>query len=259
MADSRAQSLHADKKKILLVSVTAVMVLLAVVSAFFVVRSFLTVKEFELSGVTQYDKAEIAGASGINLGDKIYSIDLDAAEQALLDACPYIESVEIERRLSGKVIFRVTERYAMWYIEVSGDYYTLDSTLTVIEETTNAEKLEHAGVTRLVLPSLKRLMRGEVPQFGADETEIRKTLELISDVQSDVLKSRITAVDVESRFAVSVTIDGVYDVFLGDTSNTYDKLRVVRELLQSGDLDEFVGADIDVSDPETMVVRPKYE
>jgi hypothetical protein len=34
---------------------------------------------------------------------------------------------------------------------------------------------------------------------------------------------------------------------------------VVRKLLESGDLDEFKGASIDVSDPESMVVKPKYE
>lgn len=260
MAGKRGHKpLQTDKRKMLLIGVTAVMVLFAMASAFFVIRSFLTVKEFELSGVTQYDRSEIAVASGIRMGDRIYSLDLDAAEKALLEACPYIASVEIERRLSGKVIFRVEERMAMWYIAVSGDYYALDSTLTVIEETANLEKLEAAKVTRLVLPDLRRLICGEVPGFGKDDMEVLKTLELISEVQGDPLKSRITYVDVESRFNVNITIDGIYDVYLGDISNVSEKLRVVRELLLSGDLEGAKSADIDVSIPETMVVKLKFE
>lgn len=248
-----------DKRKILLISVTALMAILALISAFFVIRSFLPVREFELSGVTQYEKSMLASVSGIRVGDKIYSLDLEAAEARMLEEFPYLQSVEIERRLSGKIIFRVEERKAVWYMEVAGDYYALDSALTVIEETPKNDKFVQSGATYLILPKLRKLMCGSVPEFGEDETEKLKTLELVSAIQGDPLKSRITSLDVKSRFNVYAVIDGIYDVYIGDMSNVTEKLRVVRELLNSGDLQEFAGASIDVSDPEAMVVRPKYE
>ena len=248
-----------DKRTILLVSVTAFMALVALISLFFVIRSFLPVREFELSGVTQYEKSMLVSASGIRPGDKIYSLDLESAEKNILAQLPYIQSVTIERSLSGKIVFRVEERRAVWYMELSGDYYALDTELMVIEETSKSDKFVNGSATYLVLPNLQTLICGEVPKFGDSDVEVVKTLELISAVQSDPLKSRITSLDVESRFNVYLTIDGIYDVYIGDMSNVSEKLMVIRELLNSGDLDEFSGASIDVSDPESMVVKPKYE
>lgn len=248
-----------DKRTILLICVTAFMALLALISIFFVIRSYLPVREFELSGVTQYEKPVVVSASGIRPGDKIYSLDLEAAKKNILSQLPYIQSVEIERNLFGKIVFRVEERRAVWYMQLSGDYYALDSALTVIEETPKNDKFIGGGATYLVLPNLQTLMCGEVPKFGSGEVEVVRTLELINAVQSDPLKSRITSLDVESRFNVYLTVDGIYDVYIGDMSNVTEKLLVVRKLLESGDLDEFKGASIDVSDPESMVVKPKYE
>ena len=248
-----------DKKKILLVGVTVLMVLLCFTSTFFVIRSFLKVKTFELSGITQYDKSTLAGASGINIGDRIYAADLDAAEQRILEQFPYIQNIKIERTLTGKIIFRVEERTASWYMQVSGDYYALDATLKVIEETPKNDKFVQGGVTYLVLPNLKMLMCGSVPEFGNDDVEVIKTLELISAIQSDPLKTRITSLDIESRFNVYLVIDGIYNVYIGDMSNVSEKLLVIGELLNSGDLLEFAGADIDVSNPESMIVKPKYQ
>ena len=248
-----------DKRKKLLICAVSFMALLALISIFFVIRSFLPVRDFELSGVTQYEKSALVSASGIRKGDKIYSIDLSAAEEKILSELPYIQSVRIERKLSGKIIFRVEERRAVWFMQLSGDYYALDETLTVIEETSRNDKFLNGGSTYLVLPNLRTLMCGEVPQFGNGDVEIVKTLELINAVQTDPLKSRITSLDVESRFNVYLTVDGIYEVYIGDMSNVTEKLLVVRKLLESGDLDEFAGASIDVSNPESMVVKPKYE
>ena len=254
-----ARAVNKDKRKKLLICVISFMALLAAISIFFVIRSFLPVRDFELSGVTQYEKSALVSASGIRKGDKMYSLDLDAAKEKILSELPYIQSVTIERKLSGTVIFRVEERRAVWFMQLSGDYYALDSTLTVIEETSKNDKFLNGGATFLVLPNLRTLMCGEVPQFGNGDVEVIKTLELISAVQTDPLKSRITSLDVESRFNVYLVVDGIYDVYIGDMSNVTEKLLVVRKLIESGDLDEFAGASIDVSDPESMVVKPKYE
>ena len=68
----KAKSLTADKRKITLAVITVLMCVAAVFTLFIYVRSFLPVTRFELSGVTQYDRAEIIGSSGIKSGDKLY-------------------------------------------------------------------------------------------------------------------------------------------------------------------------------------------
>lgn len=248
-----------DKNRIALIVFTAVMCVAALVSLFFFIRSFLPVTRFELSGVTQYDRAEIIGYSGIKKGDKLYSVDTGEVEETLMESCAYIEQVEVERKFPNKIIFRIIEKTPAWYIEVSGDYYSLDTNFYVIEEAKSNEKFVNLGVPRLVLPNLRQLICGELPDFGEDETEIRKALELVVAVQSTNFKTRVTLVDMESRFDVNIVVDGKYSVYMGDISNIEEKLTAIEKILKSGDLEAFAGAEIDASIPETISVKPIYK
>ena len=254
----KAKSLTADKRKITLAVITVLMCVAAVFTLFIYIRSFLPVTRFELSGVTQYDRAEIIGNSGIKSGDKLYSIDVKEVERILLDSCPYLEAVEVEREFPNKIVFRVIEKIPNWYLEVSGDYYSLDTNFLVIEETKNKEKFVQMGVPKLILPNLRSLVCGELPDFAENETELRKALELVSAIQKTTLKSRMTLVDMESRFDVNIVVDGKYYIYMGDVSNIEEKIAAIEKILKSGELDKYAGAEIDASIPETISVKPVY-
>ena len=250
---------RSDKKKTVRIVLTVFMCVCALFTLFIFIRSFLPVTRFELSGVTQYDKAEIIGYSGIKKGDRLYSIDLKETEKTLLENCAYIEEVEVEREFPNKIVFRIIEKTPHWYVDIAGDYYSIDSNFYVIEESKTKDKFVNLNVPQLILPNLRQLICGELPDFGADETEIKKVLELVFAVQSTNFKTRITLVDIESRFDVNIVVDGKYKVYMGDISNISEKLLAVEKILKSGDLEDFAGAEIDASMPETITVDPIYE
>ena len=164
-----------------------------------------------------------------------------------------------EKHFRNTIVLRVVEKVPQWYIEVSGSYYSLDSGLVIIEETVSNEKFKAMGIAQLKLPNVRSLILGELPEFGADETELKKALELISAIQQNSLKPRLTLVDMESRFDVNLVVDGKYNVYMGDIFNTEEKLAAVQEILKSGKLKELAGADIDASVPETVSVKPIYD
>lgn len=247
-----------DKNKILLIAVTAVACAVAAFTLFVYICSFLPVTRFELSGVTQYDKAEIIEKSGISAGDRLYSIDIKEAEERLLENCFYLDEVYVERKFPNKIIIRAVEKVPQWYLEVSGNYYSIDGTFTVIEETVSNEKFKNMGIPQLILPNVRSLMLGELPEFGADETELKKAIELVYTIQKTNLKPRLTLVDMESRFNVNIVVDGKYNVYMGDISDIEEKLAAVQEILKSDKLKDYAGADIDASIPETISVKPIY-
>ena len=253
------KKISAKHQRIILAAVTAIMCMLVLVSAFLIFRSFLTVKEFVLSGVSQYDTATIAGCSGIKKGDRIYSVNFEKAEKQIIDACPYVETVEIEIKFPNTVIFNVSERTPMWYVEIAGDYYVLDYELVVIEETVTNEKLVNGEVTELKLPNIKSAISGDALDFGNDETEKTKILQFLANIRAEAMRSRMSCIDVRSRFDVTVIIDGRFELYMGDTSNVSSKIAAYRELWQKGKLDEFASAEIDVSTPESISVRPTYK
>ena len=254
----KRKGIRANKTRIVLFCVTVLMCVFACVSLFLFIRSFLPVKSFELSGVTQYERSEIIWASGIKEGDKLYSVDLEAAAERLLESCPYLESSVVERKFPSRIVFKVTEKTPHWYIEISGDYYTLDENFVVIEETVNRDKLVNGGVPELILPDLRKVVCGEVPDFGKDEHEVEKAMELVSAVQSTGFKARLTLVDMESRFDVNIVVENRYFVYMGDISNVKEKLKAVEKILATEEFKSYAGAEIDASMPETVSVKPIY-
>ena len=246
-------------KRILLISVTVLMCVVAALTLFVYVRSLLPVTKIVVLGVTQYDSAEVIGYSGVNRGDKLYRLDVRELESTLLEKCPYFEKVSVERSFPSKLVIRAVEKIPQWYIEVSGNYYSLDTNFLVIEESYSNEKFLNLGIPQLVLPNVKSLVCGELPEFGEDQNEIKRAIELIFTVQASTLKRRMTLVDIESRFDINVVIDGKYEVYLGDNSNIGEKLVAVEKILNSGSLNDYAGAQIDASIPETVNVRRVYE
>ena len=251
-----------DKKKIIFISVTSVMCIAALITAFIFGCSLIPVKSFELSGMVTYDKSEIIGLSGIDRGMRMGSIKTDEVEQRLLDSCPKIENVTVEKRFPNKIVFRIEEKTPEWYIEVSGSYYALAEDMMVIEETVNRQKFIDLGVPQLILPELRSLILGQIPEFGdktdEERADVVKSLELIAAIRRTNFKSRMTLVDVESRFDVNIVIDGKYKVYMGDVSDVEEKLKAVEKILKSDQLKGYAGAEIDASIPATVSVRPIY-
>ena len=241
-----------DVRAVVALAVTVVMGLLCAICLFLYIRSFFGIKKFELVGISRYEEIDVVEASHLKLGDRLYTLDLDAVEAQVLAECPYLESVEITTRFPHTVRFSVEERIPQWYIDVAGDYYVLDHTLTVMVEVASEEGLIEEGVTKLRLPNVTRVVEGELPEFATkdgvrDETELRKTLELIATVRQSPLKERMTELDLSDRFHIRMTLDGSYDVSLGDATGMEAKLQKVEELLGSDIARQYPAAEIDAS------------
>ena len=246
--------IEVDVRAVVALAVTVVMCLLCALCLFLYLRTFIGIKKFEIVGVSRYDDRDIVNASLLKRGDRLYTLDLDLVEEQILSECPYLQSVEVTRRFPHTVRFSVEERTPQWYIELAGDYYVLDADLVVMTEVASEASLKQEGVTRLALPNVTRIMRGELPVFGVtdgerDETEMRRTLEVISTVRKSTFKTRITALDLSNRFAITMTVDDRYYVSLGDMTAFDAKLREVEAILNSERAKQYPSAEIDVSSP----------
>lgn len=251
-----------DKRKIIIIAATALMCALATAGLIIFVCSFLPVTKVELSGVTDFDKAEIVKLSEIEMGDKLYSVKTDEVEEHLMEVCPKFEKVEVKTKFPNTIVFKVTEKIPMWYIDIADSYYVLDSKLEVIDEVQSKERFVDMGVPELVLPNVKSVMLGELPVFGDPEneekTDVESALRFISAVQGTTFKARITKVDVSNRFDVMIVVDGKYSVQMGDSNNTEAKLKAVNAILTSDKLKDCDAAEIYAADPASVTYRPLY-
>jgi cell division septal protein FtsQ len=250
--------IEVDVRAFSLLIVTVLMCAIFVFTAFLFIRSLFGIQHFEVVGVTTYEYTDIVNASSLKRGDKLYSIDKESVEAKIMEACPYLESVKITAIFPNTVRFSLEEKSPSWYIDISGDYYVLDSDMRVMTETSSKERISAFGACELVLPNIKSAMRGSVPRFGENEQEIQKTLEIISTVRQSTFKARITKLDLTSRFEIYMTVDGVYEVYMGDMSNFEAKLETVKKIVSSDNVKDYAGGEINASDPTAVSFKPIY-
>ena len=251
--------IEVDVRAFVLLLVTILMCAVFVFTSFLFVRSLFGIRHFEVVGVTTYEYTDIVNASSLKRGDKLYSIDKETIEAKILEACPYLESVKITTKFPNTVRFSLEEKSPSWYIDIAGDYYVLDSDMKVMTETTSRDRIAAFGACELVLPNIKSAMRGSVPSFGENEQEIRKTLEIIQTVRQNTFKARITKLDLTSRFEIYMTVDDVYEVYMGDMSNLEAKLETVERIVSSEDVKDYAGGEINASNPAAVSFKPIYD
>ncbi len=237
--------------RLMMVAITVLLCVMALLSAFFLIRRFLPVSAFRVVGVSVYEREDLISASGVKYGDSLYGLDKKAIEEKIIKACPYLSSVKLKTKFPNTLQIEVEGRSAQWYIELSDEYYALDGNLMVMAKT-----LKTQGLTKLILPNVKEVVLNQVPSFGNSETEIKKTLEVVSAIRQTTFKSQITQVDLTSRWDIWVTVEGKYEVYMHDMNDFEAKLKAVEELLKSGKLNGISEASIDASNPAHLDVKP---
>ena len=236
-------------KQFFIVTVSA-MGVLALVCLSCVFFRFIGIGEFEIKGETDYKLSELVSASGLRTGDRLYEVNEKEAEELLLRGCPYLKSVEVKKKFPNKICFEVEERVLGWYIEISEDYYALDYDMQVLLETYDEESLTERGLTKLVLPELESAMCDYLPEFGrGDEHLISETLKIVDTFRNHVIKERLTYLDLSNRFEIKLTIDGAFDVKIGDMSNMETKLKTVLEVIETQLDNGYVGGEINMITP----------
>lgn len=241
------------------IALMAFMSLLALICLALVFSRFIGVGEFEIKGETDYRLSELISKSGIRAGDMMSSVNERKAEKILLEKCPYLKSVEIKKKFPGKICFVVEERVLGWYLEVSEDYYALDYDLLVLLETYDEESLKERGLTKLVLPEIESVICDKLPEFGhGDEQLIRETLKIIDSFRTSGIKERLTYLDLSNRFEIKLTIDGEFDVKLGDMKDIETKLATVTETIEKALASGFVGGEINMITPTTCSFKGEF-
>ena len=226
-------------RRAVLISVTVLLCMIAAISSVLVLGRFLRVKEFDVIGISRYEKTELIAASGIKRGDLLYDVDEEAVASTMLAECPYLESVTVKRKFPNRLRFEVVAKTPHWYLEISGAYYALDGALTVMAET-----LETRGLTKLGLPHVQSALPNEVPLFGDSDNERKRTLEIVEIVRRTSFKSRLTELDLTNRWNVTMEVDGRYRVQMGDNQDFEPKLRAVEAILAQDTLTQYEGGTI---------------
>ena len=239
------------------------------------IKGFLKIDSFKIVGDCPYEASELAAGADIKKGDKLYKIDVREAEEKILLNCNYIEKIKIKRSFPNKMKFVVESYEPVWYLEISGDFYVLDSELRVLEETKNAQRLYESNLIKLTLPKVKTAIVGETLTFGGSEGEIEATFSIMETILTSPAFEMISGADMDNRYdmhfefdRVIIPIEGSVDykdltetfaVNVGSYGKLETKLEYIVRALLAEKLEGVTGGVIDVSEEGDKVsIRPTY-
>lgn len=239
------------ERNVITAIITAVITLAVILG---VGRMIFSVVEITVEGNYYYSASDISEACDVDYGDLILTFDCEKAEQAILKSCPYIETVTVSRKWPGDVVISVSEAKASLYVELYGEYVLLSDSLHVLESTASAGKT--VGLIKLILPNVTRAVEGEDLVLSNDG-DLEKIREIIANSAILDGSADIVTFDFSDSRNARIICDGDYTVKLGDWKDSKVKLDVAKRILGDSLVLDASGAEIDVSYPKEVTVKPK--
>ena len=228
-----------------------VLLLLAVSIVFLgvCVAVFLNVETININGNENYSYEEILEHVSINMGENIYSFDVDEIEEEILKSLPYVGAVEVKRDLPSAIEINITEERAYYSAYLAGDTYILSPNLKVLK--CIPDKNSNEGLVPISINNVRRCFVGRNVEF-VNERNLASLTALYGGFESMGIQSKIKRVDFTSRFDISINYDNRFEVYVGDTDNIDIKMRFLVAIID--ELDSDATGTIDVSNPQEASV-----
>lgn len=216
---------------------------------YFARSDFFTLRSFVVEGNAKVDDERIIELTGMHIGENVFSITADTAEQ-WVKIEPKIKTVEVSRRLPGTVVIRVEERQAVAVMNVGGAIVEIDDTGKVLSRyrlVTGAELPLISGV------DLKGA--GAIPGATLAGEGMAEALNILNSLPEDA--ADIGEINVSNpQYIRLYTISGT-EIRLGDCDNFADKYLVYSNILK--DHEKNGGAVLEYIDVSTRVAAISTE
>lgn len=189
---------------------------------------FLKVAKIEVNGTMRYTSEQILETSGIEIGDNLFAVNKFAVRDRILETYPYIDSVEITRRLPDTFVFQVTERTACAYVDTEDQRWLVDKGGHLLERTDITQPQFIAKIVSdepLLAPFEGGLVTWE--QEGKD-VALATLLTALSDKG---LIDRVQEVNVSALYSLEFTYENRLRIMLGTTEDLTKKFNMLDVVL----------------------------
>ena len=184
---------------------------------------FLSLQTITVEGETRYDYADIVSVSGLYVGQSVFSVNKVQACDNILEAFPYIESINIESRSVSEVCITVKEVTVMGAVHCGGQW------LLVSTEGKGLETLDIVG-TR---PSRYLYLRGITPEKDAgvgknvmDERTFTAAQTLVKAFEQYGWNT-VSEISLGDLTDIRVKLDGCTTVKFGSDGNLEQEMEVL--------------------------------
>ncbi|MBR2662048.1 MAG: FtsQ-type POTRA domain-containing protein [Clostridia bacterium] len=230
-------------------------VALFLAAVFLVLRfAVFSVKQIVVTGNSTVSTEEVIKASGIRIGESIFSLDEKTVEERITSDYR-LQYRYMVRELPGTVLISVKEREPCCWLTYCGIMYVMDKNRMVLYESENPNEqpqnlVEIKGLEVRSNPHMKQIIN-----LG-NETQQSIFTELFREMKVLGCTDRIKEADISNTGSILLLTRDGFTAGLGDRENLHAKLRslllVQDELIRM----EKSGGTINVSNPEAPIYSP---
>jgi len=203
------------------------------------VGAFLRTTEIRVEGMLMYSPEDIVEASGISPGDNLLFVNAQNVSMNIRASLPFINSVNVTRKLPNTMYIEVTESVAVATIIFGGEIYVIDSPGRVLARLPIAEpKLDGVNIDDLIEVrgvDIEETPVGNIvrPVFGS-ETKVQYMQDILVTLERDNQTGFVSYLDVSNIVNVFFGYQGLYRVILGGStslrpSNLRHKIGMLEE------------------------------
>ena len=230
------------KKKGILPKLVVIFFILVGIGVFAFISPIFNIKKIEVNGNDKIDESTISSLSGINIGKNIFQVSKKHVINNIKEN-PYINNVEIYRKLPGTLELKVEEREIAYQVKIINSYVYLDYQGYILEISSKKEKvplIEGFTTNQDTLLNGKRLDNNDIKLLRT----ILRIIETAKSSEIDKLISKISVKD--NKYILELSKENKL-VYLGDATDltnrmTYVKIIVDKEKGKTGKV--FVDKDI---------------
>lgn len=211
---------------------------------------FFKVDTISVEGNVHYTAEEVVAASGISQGDNMVMLNRAGATSEILARLPYVNHVQISRKLPDRVTIRVTECDAVASaVSDTGQWWLLSADCRVLEEVDSVAAEQYPVLTGLTLNSAVvgcDAVTADPEQIAAAET-------ILTGMEEWGLVDVITTVDLNKLYDIVLWYGEQFQINLGSTENLAYKVQYLQAVLE--ELNEGQSGVIDLTFETETVAR----
>lgn len=211
---------------------------------------FFRVEQVEVTGNVRYDAAQIEQASGVAHGDNLFRLNKYDTAARIRRTLPYIESVNIRRRLPDTLIFNVNECVAAAQLTNGEGGWLISSSGKLLDWSDTAHPLRVVGIDP-VLPEVGTAMTVK-PDY---QTRADSLVALLQALETNGMLSRATRLDLGNITHIRMELDDRFTVKLPVNGDFAYLLAAMDKAIQSLEPYERGSLDLTVKD-YTVVFSP---
>lgn len=233
--------------------------LAGVVGAFLLVVAFVSalalllfpVTQIEVVGDSRYSYSEIISASGIKRGARLYYLAESRAENKVMQALPYLESVSVNSYFPNRVKIEIKEYENIYLIEHNDGFCYVNHEFEILEIVPTATSFaEFSGI----FIRLENKASGEVGSIYSGD-DAKRAIELVEYLKEYGFYDYLNIVDVKGKYDISFVAGKSFKFILGSMADIEEKIDASFKVCFSDGFKTEENCIINAEDKKRVILR----